>query len=66
MEWEQLDVRTNKRVANTIVSKSVQTQLLDDFSDFMASEKDYNNAGIPYTKGYLLEGPPGTGEWPGY
>jgi len=62
VEWEELHVRTNKRVSNTIVSRTVERELLADVADFMTSERQYNAAGIPYTKGYLLYGEPGTGK----
>lgn len=37
-------------------------KLMDDLTDFQASEEWYISRGIPYRRGYLLFGPPGTGK----
>ncbi len=62
VKWKNLQVYTNKNLANTILSKSVQTELVDDLNNFIASEEYYNSKGIPFKRGYLLHGPPGTGK----
>ncbi len=62
VKWKNLQVYTNKNLANTILSKSVQTELIDDLNNFIASEDYYNTKGIPFKRGYLLHGPPGTGK----
>lgn len=36
--------------------------LLYDVREFLGAEAWYINAGIPYRRGYLLHGPPGTGK----
>lgn len=43
-------------------SGPVKEQLLADLHAFMAGEERYNQLGIPWHRGYLLEGPPGTGK----
>jgi hypothetical protein len=62
VRWKNLRVHTNKNLANTILSTQVQTELVDDLNNFIASEEYYNTKGIPYKRGYLLHGPPGTGK----
>jgi SpoVK/Ycf46/Vps4 family AAA+-type ATPase len=62
VKWKNLQVYTNKNLANTILSKSVQNELVDDLNNFIANEEYYNSKGIPYKRGYLLHGPPGTGK----
>jgi len=62
VKWKNLRVHTNKNLANTILSTQVQTELVDDLNNFIASEEYYNTKGIPYKRGYLLYGPPGTGK----
>lgn len=37
-------------------------RLLADATEFLASERNYLDRGIPYRRGYLLYGPPGTGK----
>lgn len=62
VRWKKLRVHTNKNLANTILSSNVQSELVDDLNNFIASEEYYNTKGIPYKRGYLLHGPPGTGK----
>lgn len=37
-------------------------RLIDDVEEFRLAEPAYNRLGIPYHRGYLLHGPPGTGK----
>lgn len=60
--WEEVEVVTNRNLSNTIVSSSVKEQLVKDVAWFMSAEVWYNEKGIPYKRGYLLHGPPGTGK----
>ena len=60
--WEELEIITNRNLSNTIVDAAVQEHLVDDVREFLSSETWYNEKGIPYKRGYLLHGPPGTGK----
>lgn len=60
--WDAIDIRTNRNFGNTIVSARVQRELLDDIARFMGDEQWYHEKGIPYKRGYVLHGPPGTGK----
>lgn len=60
--WRELHVKSNKRIANTIISETVTKDLLEDLRYFMNSESEYNHKGIPWKRGYILHGPPGTGK----
>jgi hypothetical protein len=60
--WEELEVVTNRNLANTIIDASVRTALVDDVRWFLGAQAWYNDKGIPYKRGYLLHGPPGTGK----
>jgi SpoVK/Ycf46/Vps4 family AAA+-type ATPase len=62
IEWNHLAVQTNKNLANTVLSRDVQTNLVDDLYQFLDSEEYYNQIGTPYKRGYLLTGPPGSGK----
>uniref|UniRef100_A0A915DCS1 Mitochondrial chaperone BCS1 n=1 Tax=Ditylenchus dipsaci TaxID=166011 RepID=A0A915DCS1_9BILA len=37
-------------------------KLQQDFEEFVGSQKWYVDRGVPYRRGYLLHGPPGTGK----
>jgi ATP-dependent 26S proteasome regulatory subunit len=60
--WKNISVHTNKNLANTIVSEKINNELICDLKDFIKSEDFYNKKGIPYKRGYLLYGPPGSGK----
>ena len=48
---------------NTIITQNnIKENILNDIKLFMDSEKEYKTRGVPYRRGYLLHGPPGTGK----
>lgn len=57
-------IRRNKpRSLSSVVLKEGVTQAIqDDVEDFLESKKWYKERGIPYRRGYLLNGPPGCGK----
>ncbi len=61
-EWDEMHILSNKRIANTIVDEEVTQGLFDDVAWFLANEQWYNDRGMPYKRGYLLHGVPGTGK----
>jgi SpoVK/Ycf46/Vps4 family AAA+-type ATPase len=62
IEWKTYSIQTNKNLKNTILSEDVEKELIDDLADFVQNEHYYNEKGIPYKRGYLLHGIPGTGK----
>jgi DNA replication protein DnaC len=62
IEWNHCKILTNKNLENTMLSSVVKKDFLEDLIDFLNSENYYNSKGIPYKRGYLLNGPPGTGK----
>lgn len=60
--WDDVDCHTNKTFDNVILSTDVYTNLRDDLEWFLHNEDWFNSKGIPYRRGYLLHGPPGTGK----
>ena len=60
--WKTFQIQTNKTLKNTILSKNVEENLLKDVDEFINNEEYYNTKGIPYKRGYLLYGEPGTGK----
>ncbi|TLD03431.1 uncharacterized protein PgNI_12337 [Pyricularia grisea] len=54
-----------KRSLNTVYLKDdTKKQLVSDIEDYLraSTRKYYHDRGIPYRRGYLLHGPPGTGK----
>ncbi|OWA52585.1 putative mitochondrial chaperone BCS1-B [Hypsibius exemplaris] len=55
--------RKRKRpLESVILEDGVAESFLEDIQDFKDSAKWYTEFGIPYRRGYLLHGPPGTGK----
>ncbi|KJZ74599.1 hypothetical protein HIM_05949 [Hirsutella minnesotensis 3608] len=62
--WQRCMSRLNRPFSTVILSESVKRDLLEDATDYLdpATRRWYANRGIPYRRGYLLHGPPGTGK----
>ena len=61
--WLLLNNPALQRPWNSVATKNnLKEELLTDIKDFQNSEEHYVARGIPYRRGYLLHGPPGTGK----
>lgn len=61
--WEQFGEPRRKRpLESVILDKGVKERIVLDLKDFLRSERWYYDRGIPYRRGYLLHGPPGSGK----
>ncbi|KAK9464706.1 BCS1 N terminal-domain-containing protein [Lipomyces arxii] len=62
-EWRPFGQPRRKRVLESVIlDNGVSERILEDVKDFLGSSKWYNDRGIPYRRGYLLYGPPGSGK----
>jgi chaperone BCS1 len=54
----------SRSLSSVILDESVKQRLLQDIRDYQqpSTQNWYSNRGIPYRRGYLLHGPPGTGK----
>ena len=63
MSWEQFGEPRRKRPTESVIlDKGVKERIVSDVKDFLRSGKWYYDRGIPYRRGYLLHGPPGSGK----
>ncbi|KPM44849.1 Mitochondrial chaperone BCS1 [Neonectria ditissima] len=63
MDWVPLgDPRKKRPLASVILDEGVKEAVVDDVNDFMERQQWYVDRGIPYRRGYLLFGPPGSGK----
>jgi len=60
-DWWDYMGTMRPRSLESIYSNKLQL-ILDDLKMFQESESKYREKGIPYRRGYLLHGPPGTGK----
>lgn len=61
-DWTKQVYFTNKSIKTTIISDEVKRLLIDDIEFFMENEDYFVQHGMPYKRGYLLYGEPGTGK----
>lgn len=61
--WERFGEPRRKRpLESVILDEGVKERIVEDLKDFLRSERWYSDRGIPYRRGYLLHGPPGSGK----
>ncbi|WQF86205.1 Putative AAA+ ATPase domain, ATPase, AAA-type, core [Colletotrichum destructivum] len=62
--WQRCMARTSRPFSTVILNEKTKKELVDDVADYLspATRKWYSNRGIPWRRGYLLTGPPGTGK----
>ncbi|OLL22730.1 Mitochondrial chaperone BCS1 [Neolecta irregularis DAH-3] len=62
-EWKQFGQPRRKRLLDSVIlDTGIKEKIISDVQDFLKSEKWYADRGIPYRRGYLLYGPPGSGK----
>ncbi|KHN98619.1 mitochondrial chaperone BCS1 [Metarhizium album ARSEF 1941] len=63
MEWAPLgDPRRKRPLGSVILDDGVKESIVADVKDFLSRQEWYVERGIPYRRGYLLYGPPGSGK----
>ncbi len=62
-EWKPFGQPRRKRPLESVVlDQGVKEKIVGDVKEFLKSGKWYFDRGIPYRRGYLLHGPPGSGK----
>jgi len=62
--WNKVAVRPSRPMGTVVLDSKQKAAILRDINDFLdpATSRWYSNRGIPYRRGILLHGPPGTGK----
>ncbi len=60
--WDELSLLPARELDSVVLPDRVAEQTVEDITTFLRSEQWYTSLGIPYRRGYLFHGPPGTGK----
>ncbi|KAG0216088.1 hypothetical protein BGX28_005983 [Mortierella sp. GBA30] len=60
--WSSSSSRAPRAFHSVILAEGLKEELLSDITTFRNSAQWYHDRGVPYRRGYLLHGPPGTGK----
>ncbi|KZV88767.1 P-loop containing nucleoside triphosphate hydrolase protein [Exidia glandulosa HHB12029] len=60
--WDKVIKKPLRPLEGLILPRGVKEMLLTDTREFIASAEWYKRAGVPYRRGYLLHGIPGSGK----
>ncbi|KAF5120293.1 putative mitochondrial chaperone BCS1-B [Metarhizium anisopliae] len=62
--WKRISTKEKRPLDTVIISSALKQELVDDLKNFLNEETRhwYIQRSIPYRRGYLLHGPPGTGK----
>ncbi|KAI0288437.1 P-loop containing nucleoside triphosphate hydrolase protein [Russula brevipes] len=61
-DWNHVASRPKRPLNSIVLDEGVKELLLDDARDFLDSKQWYADRGIPFRRGYLLYGAPGSGK----
>ncbi|KAF8980073.1 hypothetical protein BGZ46_004661 [Entomortierella lignicola] len=62
-EWRPFGQPRKRRVLESVIlDEGIADRIVRDVKEFVKNEKWYGDRGIPYRRGYLLYGPPGSGK----
>lgn len=60
--WDYVEGYAPRMLESVVLQPGEKEHLIEDVKQFRASKQRYAQLGIPYHRGYLLHGPPGTGK----
>lgn len=61
-EWRLITSRPKRPLSSIVLDVGVKEKILDDAKDFLDNKRWYAERGIPFRRGYLLYGAPGSGK----
>ncbi|EFA77253.1 AAA ATPase domain-containing protein [Heterostelium album PN500] len=60
--WECISIQPKRSIESVILDSNIGQKVIEDVDNFINGKQWYINTGVPYRRGYLLFGPPGTGK----
>ncbi len=63
-QWVRCMSRPHRPLSTVVLDEAQKNNFIDDIKDYLSpsTRRWYSNRGIPYRRGYLFHGPPGTGK----
>ncbi|KAI8806144.1 P-loop containing nucleoside triphosphate hydrolase protein [Cladochytrium replicatum] len=61
-EWKRTRARPSRALSTVVLEEGLAESIIEDIKEFYDSEKWYADRGIPYRRGYMFYGHPGTGK----
>jgi mitochondrial chaperone BCS1 len=61
-DWRMADSKPRRSLDSVVLDEGVAQHLHDDIHEFFSRREWYAQMGIPWRRGYLFNGPPGTGK----
>ncbi|KAG6868731.1 hypothetical protein C0993_011310 [Termitomyces sp. T159_Od127] len=61
-DWRHIATRPKRPLHSIVLDPGIKDSLIDDARDFLGSKSWYSARGIPFRRGYLLYGAPGSGK----
>ena len=64
-KWQEWRTRSDlppRTMASVSLPEEQKTRILEDLRGFLDAEEQYNRLAIPWHRGYMFKGPPGTGK----
>ncbi len=61
-DWRMADSKPRRSLDSVVLDEGVAQHLHDDIHEFFSRREWYAQMGIPWRRGYLFHGPPGTGK----
>lgn len=61
-DWQRREELLDRPLDSVILDGTIAEDLLEDLQDFLNAEGKYRDLGVPWHRGYLFHGPPGTGK----
>ncbi|TFK48574.1 P-loop containing nucleoside triphosphate hydrolase protein [Heliocybe sulcata] len=61
-DWRHVASRPKRPLKSIVLEPGVKEDILEDALEFLESKEWYNDRGIPFRRGYMLYGAPGTGK----
>jgi mitochondrial chaperone BCS1 len=60
--WEKVQSKKQRPISSVILDSNIAEEVINDIINFQKNAQWYIDRGVPYRRGYLLYGPPGSGK----